>query len=62
MISQATAGGHGLILSASEMIDRFDNDNRDDDFVNSVGTSLTFGVNTLADVLHTFFLNIVDEE
>ena len=31
-------------------------------FVDSVGESLNLGVNELADVLHTFFLNVVDEE
>lgn len=60
-ISKATAEGSGNILSAADVIDKFDN-NRDDEFVDSVGASLNLGVNTLADVLHTFFLNVVDED
>jgi len=31
-------------------------------FVNSAGASLNFGVNELADVLHTFCLNVVAED
>ena len=31
-------------------------------FINSVGASLNLGVNELADVLHTFFVNVVDED
>ena len=32
------------------------------EFMTSVGASLNVGVNELADVLHTFFLNVVEEE
>lgn len=60
-ISKATAQGQGNILSASAMINKFDND-RDEDFTSSVGTSLNMAANTLADVLHTFFLNVVSED
>ena len=31
-------------------------------FIASVGASLNLGVNELADVLHTFFLNVVSED
>jgi hypothetical protein len=31
-------------------------------FIDSTGHSLNLGVNELADVLHTFFLNVVEEE
>ena len=31
-------------------------------FVTSVGASLNYGTNVMADVLHTFFLNVVDED
>ena len=31
------------------------------EFIDSVGASLNVGVNELADVLHTFFLNVVEE-
>ena len=32
------------------------------EFMTTVGASLNVGVNALADVLHTFFLNAVEEE
>lgn len=32
------------------------------EFMTSVGASLNLGVNELADVLHTFFLNVVSED
>ena len=44
------------------MIALYDGDDRDGEFLVSVGASLNLGANTLADVLHTFFLNVVDEE
>jgi hypothetical protein len=31
-------------------------------YLDSIGHSLNLGVNELADVLHTFFANVVDEE
>jgi hypothetical protein len=31
-------------------------------YIDSIGRSLNLGVNELADVLHTFFLNVVEEE
>ena len=31
-------------------------------YLDSIGHSLNLGVNELADVLHAFFLNVVDEE
>ena len=41
--------------------EKFDND-QDDEFVDSIGASLNLGVNALADVLHTFFLDVVEED
>jgi hypothetical protein len=59
-ISRATGRGQGVILSAREMEDL--QDHRDDpQFLASVGASLNLAVNELADVLHTFYLNVVAE-
>ena len=58
-VSKATAFGQGNILSASAMDQRYSN--KDQVYLDSVGASLNKGVNELADVLHTFFLNIVAE-
>ncbi len=60
-ISKITSGGKGKILKATEMDDLYEN-GRPQRFVDSVGHSLNLGVNELADVLHTFFLNVVNEE
>jgi hypothetical protein len=35
--------------------------NKDQEYLDSVGNALNVGVNELADVLHTFFLNVVQE-
>jgi hypothetical protein len=59
-VSRATGKGQDSILSAREMEDL--QDQRDDPrFLASVGASLNLGVNELADVLHTFYLNVVAE-
>ncbi len=58
-ISQATFAGRGSILPASKMDSLYPS--RPPEFVESVGHSLNLGVNELADVLHTFFLNVVSE-
>ena len=61
--SKATAGGRGDILFATMMEELYheknDNTDRGRAFQTSVGLSLNYGVNQLADVLHTFFLNVV---
>jgi hypothetical protein len=36
--------------------------NKDQVYLGSIGHALTLGVNKLADVLHTFFLNVMSEE
>lgn len=59
MISKATSEGQGVILPATTMDSLYTT--RPPTFVASVGASLNLGVNVLADVLHTFFLNVVDE-
>ena len=58
-ISQVTFAGKGGILPAAKMDNLYPT--RPPEFVESVGASLNLGVNELADVLHTFFLNVVSE-
>ena len=58
-ISRATFGGSGNILPAPQMDKLYPS--RPQAFIDSVGHSLNLGVNELADVLHTFFLNVVVE-
>lgn len=59
-ISKATARGKGNVLSAVAMDASYSNKNQT--YKDSVGASLNIGVNELTDVLHTFYLNVVDEE
>lgn len=59
-ISQATFGGKGTILPAAKMDQLYPS--RPQVFIDSTGHSLNLAVNELADVLHTFFLNVVSEE
>ena len=59
-ISRTTGKGKGQIKSASWMDSHFDNKNQT--YIDSVGNSLNAGANELADVLHTFFLNVVEED
>ncbi len=51
-------GSQGDILPAPRMDVLFST--KPAEFVNSVGASLNVGVNELADVLHTFYLNVVN--
>ncbi|MGH7569472.1 MAG: zinc dependent phospholipase C family protein [Gemmatimonadales bacterium] len=60
-ISRATANGQGTILRAHDM-EALQGHRTDLGFRASVGASLSFGVNELADVLHTFYVNVVAEE
>lgn len=60
-VSKATAKGQGAILSARVM-DLMQNQRTDPAFLASVGASLNIGVNELADVLHSFYKNVVAEE
>lgn len=59
-ISKATSRGQGAILSARAM-ELLQSNRADPQFVTSVGASLNLGVNELADVLHTFYLNVAAE-
>jgi hypothetical protein len=58
-IALPVAKGKGQILSAKEMDSRWSAKNQQ--YLDSVGHALNLAVNELADVLHTFFLNVVDE-
>lgn len=55
VISLATSKGEGDIKSASWMDSHYTQ--RDDEYWDSVGASLNTGVNVLADVLHTLYIN-----
>jgi hypothetical protein len=59
-ISRATGRGQGAILSARDMEDR-QGTREVPEFLASVAASLNFGANELADVLHTFYQNVVAE-
>ena len=58
-ISKATGKGKGKILGARRMDELYPEKKNNQPFKNSVGHSLNTGVNNLADVLHTFYLNVV---
>lgn len=58
-ISQATFAGRGDILSAQEMDSLYSA--KPQEYLESIGASLNLAVNELADVLHTFVLNVVSE-
>lgn len=60
-ISKAVFFGRGDILPAPTMDAKYRNE-RDQAFLDSAGAALNVGVNELADVLHTFFLNVVQED
>lgn len=59
-VSRAIFVGGGAILPAPKMDSLFSS--KPQEFMTSVGASLNVGVNELADVLHTFFLNVVEED
>lgn len=60
-ISLRTLRGEGEILTATEMDRKYAAQERDEEFIASVGASLNLAVNELADVLHRFWLNEVNE-
>ncbi len=49
-------------MSFAEMDATYENKTGNDDYLASIGHALSLASNELADVLHTFFLNVVDEE
>jgi hypothetical protein len=59
-VSRAAFVGQGSILPAQKMDVLFAK--KPQEFINSAGASLNLVVNELADVLHTFFLNVVDQD
>jgi len=61
-ISKVTSGGNDDILTAEEMDGLYEGNPKPQIFIDSIGESLNYGVNELADVLHTFYLNLVFEE
>ena len=54
------SGGRGRILPAEEMDALYAA--RPQRYTDSIGASLNLAVNELADVLHTFFLNVVEAD
>jgi hypothetical protein len=61
-ISRATSGGRDEIQTFAFMDANYASRNSDPAYLASTGNALNMAVNELADVLHTFFLNIVDED
>ena len=61
-ISRATSGGRDEIQTFAFMDANYASRNSDPVYLASAGNALNIAVNELADVLHTFFLNIVDED
>ncbi len=59
-VSRAVFLGQGEILPAQKMDSLFSK--KPPAFMQSVGRSLNVGVNELADVLHTFVLNVMEED
>jgi hypothetical protein len=60
-ISKVTARGQGEILSARRMDPMYDDKKDNQEYLDSVGHSLNYGINELADVLHTFWLKVASE-
>lgn len=60
-ISKITAGGKGDIYRAFKMDSEYANkSNTNVGYMRSIGKSINLGANELADVLHTFYLNVVN--
>ena len=59
-ISKATVQGKDEILSAVTMDSLYNQKNSHQGYWDSIGHSLNYGINELADVLHTFYLNVVE--
>ena len=57
-----TGGGRGNILHAGAMDAMYPDKKNNQVYLDSVGQSLNYGVNELADVLHTFYLNVVNTD
>lgn len=61
-ISKVTSQGNDQIMPFAVMDATYDDKAGNDEYLTSIGHSLNLAVNELADVLHTFFLNVVSEE
>ena len=61
-ISRATSGGRDEIQTFAFMDANYASRNSDPVYLASTGSALNMAVNELADVLHTFFLNVVNED
>ncbi len=60
-ISRALSRGDGDIIPATDMDALYPGNPKPPALFTSTGAALNLAVNELADVLHTFFLNVVDE-
>lgn len=60
-ISKVTALGNGEIPDAREMIRLYKEERGSRRHLDAIGKSLNLGVNELADVLHTFYLSVVQK-
>ena len=61
-ISKVTSRAKDEIMSFALMDTTYAHKNGNDEYPASIGHSLNIAANELADVLHTFFLNVVEEE
>ncbi len=61
-ISKATSQGNKRIMSGVMMDQTYPDKKDHPGFLDSVGHSLNLGVNELADVLHTFYFNVVQSQ
>lgn len=61
-ISKITSAGNAEILEFSVMDATYELKEDNDEYLASIGSSLNLAVNELTDVLHTFYLNVVQEE
>ena len=59
-VSKVTGKGRGKVLSAADMDAKYSTQGQG--YTDSIGHSLNLAVNELADVLHTFHLNVVNED
>lgn len=60
-ISKITAGGKNKILWPTKMEQLYKEKENSQEYIDSIGYSLNLGINELADVLHTFYLKVVNE-
>ena len=61
-ISMVTSRGKDEIMSFAVMDATYVLKDGNDEYLSSIGHSLNMATSELADVLHTFFLNVVNED